>query len=483
VLVLVLLAAEFCALSVAVRAPAAPLAGTTWYFAEGTTLPGWTEYLTVLDPGDQPAAVVVTFLPEGQAARPVGVTVGAGDRVTLDVAATAGPGLTGVAAVVTAASPVVVERPMYLHAEIPGLGLVDGAHVAPGVAEPRVSWSFAEGTTLPGFREYITLLDPLDAGAIVTLTYDDGTSGGTTRQIVLGGHSRRTIDVAGSGEGALGAVADGVAVRIESSAPIVAERPFYVDRPFGARGVIAGAAIGSPAAAPSARWSFAEGTTLDGFVEWIAVQPGDGPSVLAFDYRIEGGGTETRRCRVEGHTRLTVPVFDPTEPCGLGRDIANGSLSEGVALTVRVESGPPVVAERSLYYATSLATGMHIALGVPGDRLPAERYFAEGTTRAGFSGFWTFDNASDRGVPVAITYFVSGGGRIERSLTVTASARLTVALDDAAAGGAGPGLDFGARIRSLDGSGIDVERPLYVNGRFSDGDVGGGVVLTGTILS
>lgn len=471
--------------------------GTRWYFAEGTTLPGWTEFLTVLNPLTTTASVTVRWSREDAFGNPAGnpttaVTLQPGERRTLDVAREAGFGFTGVAAVVESSSPVVAERPLYLTAGLPGLGLVAGAHVAAGVSEPRTSWLFAEGTTLPGFREYLAVLNPGEAPARVTLTYlVEGQPAPVARSLSVPAHGRRTVDVVASGEGGLGQIVSGVAVRVDSSVPVVAERPIYVARSFGGRGFVTGATIGAPAAGPETRWTFAEGTLLDSFAEFLTIaNPTTGTVGVAIDYRLDTGTTTTRECSIPATSRLTVVVFDPTSACGLGRDLSNGTPGEGAAATVRVVSGGAVVAERAMYYSTPGTTrqliGAHDALGAPGD-LPWEHLFAEGTSRPGFHPYWTLDNADSTPMAVTITYLLDPSGpslggshRVERHVVVPATSRLTIKADETGLGGLGPGFDFGARIASDDRRGFGVERPIYVEAPgFSDGDVGGGVSFSG----
>lgn len=477
------------------RAPAAGLPGTRWYFAEGTSLPGWTEYLTLLNPGGSASLVRLQYVLEGVGGIPEGALetetwLGPGERRTIDVGLDplhggAGRGFTGVATVVESSEPVVVERPMYFTAAIPGIGTISGAHVAAGVMEPRSLWFFAEGTTLPGFREFLALFNPGDADALVQISYFlEGSSLPVVRSVAVSAGARRTIDVSGIGEGALGTIAPGVAVVVDAGpSRIVAERPIYVSRSFGGRGVVSGATIGSPAPDPAAVWTFAEGTTLDSFAEYLTIlNTGGGEALVSLDYRLENGIAVSRVCTVPAYGRVTVTVFDPTLPCGLGRDLANGTLGEGVASTLRVLSGPGVVAERAVYFASNGRSGAHSALGIAGD-LAGEWFFAEGTTRPGFKTFWTIDNPYDTALGITISYVLDpttagSAARIDRSVFVPPMTRITVRADDSSAGGLGSGFDFGARVASTDRRGFAVERPVYVDAPgLSDAHVGSGVAL------
>src|SRR5205814_2032577 len=114
-----------------------PAAGTatTWYFAEGTTLPGWFEFLVLINPDpnvgisvhvayqlEQPAGVA-------QPGRTQDVTVPAGGRTTVAVYDVVGRPFTGVAARLTSSASFVAERPMYFVNAF-DIGAVNGAHDA-----------------------------------------------------------------------------------------------------------------------------------------------------------------------------------------------------------------------------------------------------------------------------------------------------------------------------------------------------------------
>ncbi|MBN1290046.1 MAG: DUF11 domain-containing protein [Actinobacteria bacterium] len=105
-----------------------PAAGTAWYLAEGYTGPGFEEWLTLQNPGDENATVQITyFSQESVASETKTVTVPAGTRKTLYVNDSAGANLqlsTGI----LSDKPVVVERPMYFSFN----GVWNGGHVVSG---------------------------------------------------------------------------------------------------------------------------------------------------------------------------------------------------------------------------------------------------------------------------------------------------------------------------------------------------------------
>lgn len=191
------------------------------YFAEGSTRENFDEYICIMNPGERPAAVAVTYMLEDGTHSTQNVEVPALSRRTVDVSAFVGRGH-DVSALVESQVPIVAERPMYFNYK----GKWDGGHDCTGVEQPMTSFYFAEGSTRDGFDEYVTLMNPGDAPAKVTLTYmfPDGQGNTQTQQMDLGAHTRGTVDVAS----VVGRGKD-VSVKIESSTPIVAERPLYFD--------------------------------------------------------------------------------------------------------------------------------------------------------------------------------------------------------------------------------------------------------------
>jgi hypothetical protein len=190
---------------------------THFYLAEGTTRAGFTTYLCILNPGEAPARVTLRYLfSDGQLLEKA-VTVEGKSRHTVDVRNDVGDEK-DVAIEIISDQPVVVERPMYFNYQ----GRITGGHNVIATSDPGTEFLFAEGTTRPGFDEWLCIMNPGDANASVNLTYmfSDGTT--KDQAVTVGAHSRATIFVRDI-------VPDGldVSVKITSDQPIVVERPMY----------------------------------------------------------------------------------------------------------------------------------------------------------------------------------------------------------------------------------------------------------------
>ncbi|MDD3718694.1 MAG: DUF5719 family protein [Actinomycetota bacterium] len=194
---------------------------SNWYFAEGTTRAGFEEWLCVLNPGDVDALVDFTFLMPGGRTRQASFTVPARTRFSLSVNAQVGPE-EDVAATVGSGQRIFVERAMYFDYH----GKWQGGSSTMGARHPATSWYFAEGTTRPGFEEWLTLANPGDSGALVTVLYmlGEGQGDNVTEVWEVPAHSRVTASV----NQAVGADKD-VSMHVTSDRAIVAERPMYFD--------------------------------------------------------------------------------------------------------------------------------------------------------------------------------------------------------------------------------------------------------------
>jgi hypothetical protein len=109
--------------------------------------------------------------------------------------------------------------------------------------------------------------------------------------------------------------------------------------------------IGSPAAAEE--WYFAEGYTGEGFQEYLCLQnPGNAAAIVELTcYAQEQGALPPGSLTVPAHTRITVYLNQYA-----GEDLQ-------VSCRLRVTAGPPIVAERPMYFSYFGQAGGHTALG------------------------------------------------------------------------------------------------------------------------
>ncbi|OFW57630.1 MAG: hypothetical protein A2W01_03765 [Candidatus Solincola sediminis] len=405
----------------------------SWYFAEGTTRAGFEEWLCVLNPDAQDVQVAFDFLMSGGETKNAVFTVAAQSRFSLNVRSVVGDEK-DVAAVVSSGNSIVAERPMYFNYQ----GKWAGGSDAKGTRRPSTDWYFAEGTTRAGFEEWLTLANPSyqDAGATIQYLVGAGQGFNRAQECVIPARSRITVNV----NMAIGPELD-VSLYINSSLPIVAERPMY----FNYHDKWAGGADVIGALSPSVEWYFAEGTTRAGFEEWLTLaNPGSQDATAHIDYLLGAGqGTNQQQdWQIPAHSRVTVNV--------------NMAVGPEVDVSLHVTSSKPIVAERPMYFDYhGRAQGGHDVMGAP--QAGNNWYFAEGTTRAGFEEWLTLANPGDVDAIVDVYYLLAAGqgSNSTKAYVIPAHSRITVSVNQDV------GQDVDVSLHITSNWPIVAERPLY----------------------
>lgn len=309
--------------------------GRVWYFAEGTTRGGFEEWLTLQNPGAQAANVAITYMFGDGSTQQQLLTVGAATRATVSVNAAIGPDKDVSVKVESPDQAIVAERPMYF--DYTGK---TGGHDAVGSGRLADRWYFAEGTTNAGFDTFLCLQNPNPVAGIATITYILGDSSTSTGTLALPATSRQTLKV----NDAVGPDKD-VSMVVDSTVPVLAERPMYFDY----QGWTGGHdTIGAGGAKNS--WFFAEGTTNTGFDEWLSLEnPGSADATATLSYVLGDGSVVTRSAAVPAHSRVTIKVNDAIGP------------DKDVSAAVWSDRG--IIAERPMYFDYQGWTGGHDTMG------------------------------------------------------------------------------------------------------------------------
>jgi hypothetical protein len=424
-----------------------PPPAPAFYFAEGYTGTGFQEYLCLGNPGTARLQVKVTYLFRDGATPVVeNYSVPSQSRLTVDVNGVVGAGR-DVSIKCESNAAFVSERPMYF--DYTGAGQHwTGGHDAVGASTPAQQWYFAEGYTGPGFDEYICVLNPGDAAADLTFRFQ--TQGG---EIVVGGksvpaNSRETFKA----NDLLGGAYE-TSLKLESTQPVVAERPMYFDY-LGAgtpRHWTGGHCVmGVPELATE--YFFAEGYTGAGFEEYLTLQnPHAEEITVQASYQLGTGQGAPGQASysVPGEGRRTVYVNAPEE-VGAGKEVS-----------VQLTCSETFLAERPMYFDYTGTGNWHWTGGhcVIGATASADTwFFAEGYTGDGFEEWLCIQNPGDSTANVAIYYFMEGGGLVVvPQAPIAADSRYTVYVNGE--NQAGPGLSISAKVTS--DRPVIVERPMY----------------------
>ena len=411
----------------------------TYYFAEGTTREGFSEYLCVSNPGQWDTSVTITYMMENGENQVQGAKIEPESRFTVNVGEVVGPGR-DLSIRVDSDRFVVAERPMYF-ARTSHIGPTVGGHVVVGATETSKEWHFAEGctrTTPRAFEEYICVLNPNEEQATVQFAFMTSEGENPTHVEVIPPRSRYTIVVSD----VVGLEKD-VSASVISDVPVVAERPIY----FNYGGWIGGHdSLGLNQG--SKEFYFAEGCTrVDTatgmqFSEWISVQnPGEEKATVDITFMLETGDEIPHQVILEPVSRQTVSV---AQVVGWGHDVCT-----------RIISDVPIIAERPMYFAIGELNGGHDVMGstAPG----SDYFFAEGTTRSGFEEWISIMNPGEKTALVTMYFNTTEGENLTSQVLVEPHSRETLSARERV------GAEKDISVRVVSNEPILVERPMYFN--------------------
>jgi hypothetical protein len=429
----------------------------TWYFAEGSTQPGFDEYILLSNMGNDEIAVTITYLTEGGTEKETQHLVPPLSRRTIYVNAEM-PAETGIAAIITGEDGLICERSMYYqHNGINGGDDVIGANA------PSIDLFFAEGftgTPESPFEEWLLLLNPQSEASLVTIDYLFPGGESMRKEYLVPGRRRISINVDTEvGEGRE------VSARIRSELPVVAERAMY----FVYNGMWPGGHNGMAATGARDDWYLAEGYTgWEGsqFDEWILVaNENEQPAVVTVTYMFPDGSTREVEHLAAARSRMTVS--------------ADAEVGQGQMVSAHVHSDVPVVVERAMYFAYRDAwEGGHNCLGAT---IPASQfYFAEGYTGNAGSQFETWvliQNTAPETKTAVIDYILFSGDVVTQELELPPYSRSTVYANQVLGQ---ESLEFSIRVACKDGSPtLLAERAMYFNYMGSFGSSQGGHDVVG----
>lgn len=366
---------------------------STWYFAEGSTSPGFETWLLLMNPNLVPANAVITVFDEAGKTDRRDLKVGPKSRLNVfinDIAPDKAVGFK-----VEADQTIYAERAIYFGHD---------GHTSVGTANLSKTWYFAEGSTESYFNTWLLVLNPNDGPAKLNITYykPDGT---TVRKLhSLGATSRMNISVARDLPGTA------LAMKVDSDVPVVAERSVYFDGGHGGHNTVG-------AVAPSQTWYFAEGAGGTDFNTWILLlNPNADPAQVTVSFLQEKGQSQTVSYRVPPTSRMNVWV---------------NKIVSGGAVATKIQADRPIVAERSMYWANGRAG--HNTLGAPA---PANQWFLPEGSTGGFNEWILLMNPGGNAANVTLTFVDERGQSVAKSYQVPSSSRLNVFVNQIVSGSA-----------------------------------------------
>jgi hypothetical protein len=297
---------------------------TTWFLAEGTTLPGFDLFYLLQNPGEVAADLRVRYLLTDDPPVERTCRVAPRSRLTIWVNEEEIPPASGVfplrnrelSAEITSTNdvPVLVERAMYLTrpgaASVTG-GAFEAGHASAGVTSPATEWFLAEGATGPFFDLFVLVANPgsVDAEVEATFLLPDGSTVLRPHTVRAGRRFNIWVD---HEDPRLADTAVSTTVRSLNGVPIVVERAMWWPGPTPASWSEAHNSPGATSAAT--RWVAAAGRFRKGVLGapdvatyYLVANPGDTVAyvgvTLLFD---DGTPPVTTYVTVPPHSRLNV---------------------------------------------------------------------------------------------------------------------------------------------------------------------------------
>ncbi|MHB8780197.1 MAG: TolB family protein [Candidatus Geothermincolia bacterium] len=451
-----------------------------WYFAEGTTRPGFDPYFTIQNAQAAESQVQITYM-KGDATQRVDLfAVPANSRSTVRIAdwlGVANDAAHDFSARIESLNGVEVtcERPMYFDYTFGGVSY-PGGHDVVGANFPAPAWYFAEGTTRPGFDPYLTIQNPEAAAATVEVTYLKGDATQQTETLTVAANSRSTIRVVDSLGQANDAAHDfSTLIRSTNGVDIICERPMYFDYTFGGVSYPGGHDV-LGTLNPVLSSYFSEGTTRPGFDPYFTVQNPHGTAAnVRITYMLGDSTSQQQDVAIAANSRGTVRVADLL---GVADDVAHD-------FSARVDSlnGVGIIVERPMYFNYTFG-GVAYAGGsdILGASSASPRwFFAEGTTRPGFDPYLAIQNPGAAAADVRITYMLGDATQQQQTFSIPAATRSTVRVVDILGTAFDSAHDFSALVETTNGTDIICERPMYFDYTYGGVSYQGGHDVAGVL--
>ncbi|MFL5700522.1 MAG: peptidoglycan DD-metalloendopeptidase family protein [Ktedonobacteraceae bacterium] len=379
-----------------------PTLPKVYYFAEGYTGSGTTEYLSLTNPGVSQATVSVTYLYAQGVPQTHTYAVPAQAHSLLNINQEAGANQ-AVSMIVQSDQPIVAERSMFIHK-----GSFVAASGSVGSPALSTSWYFAEGNSTFGWDTLLAVMNSAAQPVTIKISYLLGSRTillplGTNNGIyTIPARSRSTIvlnnDIPNQQFG----------MSITASGPVMIERPEYLvmSNLRGGNSVVG-------ATSPQTTWYFAGGNTNPGFNErLILANPGVGLANVQIRYLSVNGQVVSQKVSVPGLSRIEVNV-NSVAKWGFHSTVLTASL--------------PIVAERQDFFSANLnGTILGSTTTMGSSTALTSWYLAQGDTTSGYTEYLALANPNNVQAQVQVVYYLPSGAPIVKTYTLAANSRLTV---------------------------------------------------------
>jgi autotransporter-associated beta strand protein len=269
-----------------------------------------------------------------------------------------------------------------------------------------LTYYLAEGATGAFFDEDVLIANPNDSDAPVTLTFLQEGGGTIIERRTVPKQGRLTVHVDQINE--LENASPSVQVDSDNKLPLIVERSMFWDASY------YGGHTANAVAKPERKWIFAEG--FQGFFDtYLLIANANAVATTAtVTFLRENDTPVVKTIPIAAFARKTIYAGEFTELIGR-------------AFGMVVDATQPVIAERSMYFASlpsRLWTGGHVNTGVTA---PSTSWFhAEGATGGFFSTFILLSNPQLEDAHIELRFLLEDGTTIVKTKTLLAGQRLTV---------------------------------------------------------
>lgn len=385
-------------------------AASTFYFADGSTRPGFVEQLTVLNLSSDQATVDVIFSAADAAGTvvevpPLSFSVGPRSRATRSVNDHIGKPL-DVSMRLTSNKEIVAERTMYFRTDL--AGGASGVSTLVGTTKTVTDAYFPEGTVRTGFQQFFSFYNPGTINSRVRVEFTASNDSGqavpiTTLQVEVPPGGRESRDVNQF------MASTNVPTPLDASAHVIATEAVVAERTVYFKSGLAGGVEGATASNGITRgddtWYFAAGRVGSTDAQVVSLMNlADQEADLTFKFRtFDTDGTELKTPDLE----VKVPAKGRA-----GRDVnaymkERGLLSD-FDVSMEVRANRDIVVERSTYTKSTLAGGVSGGGTSPGSTLPGRRHdFPATSVGANAETILTFLNTGDSPVDVTVSFYAT----------------------------------------------------------------------------
>jgi hypothetical protein len=336
--------------------PGATNLSTHYYFADIPTGAAGESFLTILNPANVSANVIVKYYAGGKVVNTKTLRVAANARGTFQPNNDNLPA--HVAAIVSSDHPVLVERPSYF---LNTYGIYGSADVS-GVSALSNDWLFAEGSTGNRTQENLVVANLGSADAHVTITLKSSSGATHAFPIIVAANSQTIWDVSANNtfSGATSEVAAEVTSDVNT---IVAQRQIYTVYSSSDGWASQGVTDAFGASSAKTNYAFAEGFTSRGFNEWLLLQnPSTAAGSITATLTNMLGHALTLNFTVAANSRYTVNITSLVR----SHLVNSGEDARAYAVSMTVQSSTPFVAERTMFWSAFGTQGGESVVGYSG---------------------------------------------------------------------------------------------------------------------